>query len=429
MLIIDRLKFVYGFRKLPRMPELSILTKAGAEEALTDRIARSRAALGPAAAFDYPAEFRGSTPHFRVYYDPALGASAVPAANAVLTNCEHDFAAVQAWFGGLTPPGMPFQIVVAPLDPSGNGGGGAYHWGCPATTIYCDARWLPSFDPEYTRLVAIAEVIEVFEAAQAKGWNCAANNGEGLSRVLAEELHPAGVLPWMISSAAWLDTPGRPDYVSAIDTSDRNYVSTGCAVLFLNYLRYQLDFNWGEIVQAAGPTLEQVYGSLTHASGGYAALTALLQPFYPAGKPSGLKTDNPFPLAQPARFPVSGVQFRGAIGGSATLTWATYDWPGLWHVVWSVVPTSVGNTSQIRSTVEVQKTPGGLRYFISVTNLTASPVNVEGRYTILGAGFSAGVPAVQDVPPPRQIAPGVVDAGAPAVPADLRLLQRTASQQ
>ena len=41
--------------------------------------------------------------------------------------------------------------------------------------------------------------------------------------------------------AAWLDSD-RPDFVSRTDPSDNNFVSTGCATLFLNYLRHQLGF-------------------------------------------------------------------------------------------------------------------------------------------------------------------------------------------
>jgi hypothetical protein len=368
------------------LPELSILTKPGAEKIVAEHIAKSRAAAGAAAQFDNPATLRGSTPHFRVYYDPALGTNGIPLADDVIATCERDYSTLQSWFGGLTPPGLPFQIVITPLDSSGNGSGGAYHWGCAATTLYCDAKWVSALDPEYTRLLVIAEEAEVFEAAQSKGWNCGANNGEGLSRVLAEELHPAGIVPWMISSTAWLDSPDRPDYIDNTDPTDQNYISTGCAVLFLYYLRYQLGFTWSEIVQAAGGTLEETYRTLTHTTGGYANITKLLQSFYPPGKPSGLKTDNPFPLGESVRFPISGIQFRGTIGGSTTQTWFTYNWPELWRVVWTVVPTSVGTAPQIHWNVQVQKSPGAaLTYFISVTNLTPNPVDVEGRYVILGA--------------------------------------------
>ncbi len=365
------------------MPEMQIFTRPGGEETLSEAVAKSKAALGVGTAFDYPAILRGTTTHFQVYYDPALGTNGTQAADAVLATCEQDYATLQSWFGGITPPGLPIQVVIAPLDPSGNGGGGAYHYGCSAVTLYCDAKWVPVLDVEYTRLLVIAEEVEVFEAAQGRGWNCAASNGEGLSRVLAEQLHPGGIIPWMYSAPTWLNSPTRPDYISVTDPTDRNYVSTGCAVLFLYYLRYQLDFTWGEIVQAAGTTLQQTYQNLTGETGAYATFTRFLQSFYPIGRPSGLTTDNPFPLGLPTRFPICGVQFTGTVGAHSTHTWFTWGWPALWRVEWLVVPTNIG--PQIECNVQVQKSGAGLTYFIVITNLSPNPVDIEGRYIILCA--------------------------------------------
>jgi hypothetical protein len=145
-------------------------------------------------------------------------------------------------------------------------------------------------------MLVVAEEVEVFSAVQNRGWDCGASNGEGLSRVLAAtDLYP-GSLNGFNSAATWLDTPGRPDYVNNNDPTDRSYVSTGCSVLFLNYLRYQLGYKWGNIVQAAGTTLAQTYNGLTGLSDALTPFKALLQAHYPAGTPSGLTTDNPFPF-------------------------------------------------------------------------------------------------------------------------------------
>ncbi|HVB07434.1 MAG TPA: hypothetical protein VNF00_00685 [Candidatus Acidoferrales bacterium] len=67
-------------------------------------------------------------------------------------------------------------------------------------------------------------------------------------------------------------------------------------MLFLNYLHYQLNYTWPQIVQAAGSTLEQTYAGLAGAPGGFAPFKALLDSHFPPGQPSGLTTDNPFPL-------------------------------------------------------------------------------------------------------------------------------------
>jgi hypothetical protein len=78
----------------------------------------------------------------------------------------------------------------------------------------------------------------VFSAAQGLGWNCGDTNGEGLSRVLAEELYP-GVLDAFHTADAWLDS-SRPDYVSDGVGNDQDGLSNGCAVVFLYYLHYVL---------------------------------------------------------------------------------------------------------------------------------------------------------------------------------------------
>ncbi len=82
-----------------------------------------------------------------------------------------------------------------------------------------------------------AEIVEVFSAAQGGDWDCGASNGEGLSRVLATELYPAE-LDGYTTAADWLDG-GRPDDVNQTNPTDQDAVSNGCAVLFLNYMRYQ----------------------------------------------------------------------------------------------------------------------------------------------------------------------------------------------
>lgn len=345
------------------------------------------AALPPRVGFDYPATLRGSTAHFNVYYDDTtLGANGAAIADAVLSTCERDYATMQGYFGGLTPPGLPFNIVVAALDASGRGYGGAYHYGCSAVDLYLDAKTVPAIDADYTRFLLIAEAVEVFEAAQGAGWDCGASNGEGLSRVLATDLYPAQ-LDGYTTAAVWLDTPGRPDYVNVTDPTDRNFISTGCAVLFLNYLRYQEDFTWPEIVAAGGMTLQQTYQRLTQQVDAFTPFMNVLQRFYPAGTPSGLTTDNPFPLMASMTFPFCGVQFRGSVPAYSTQTWFTYNWPVLWHVEWTVVPTSVSTGGpQITSQVSVEKSSGDyITYWISITNLTAAQVDIEARYCVLGA--------------------------------------------
>jgi hypothetical protein len=175
---------------------------------------------------------------------------------------------------------------------------GAYHHGRGATDIYCDSGG--SADVDLTRFLEVSELVEVFEAAQGVGWDGAASNGEGLSRVLAVQLYPdqTGV---GTTAANWLDAPGRPDYVNVNDPFagtglGYNPVSIGCTVLFLNWLRYQLGYTWAQIVQAGASTLAQTYTNLNGGSDGFTPFKDILARRFPEGKPSGLMNDNPFPI-------------------------------------------------------------------------------------------------------------------------------------
>ena len=86
------------------------------------------------------------------------------------------------------------------------------------------------------------------------------------------------------------------DWISKNDSTDTNYFSIGCSVLFLNWLKFQLNFTWTQIIAAGSPTLAGTYKNLTNETDGYSKFTALINAKYPPGVPSNLTTDNPFPL-------------------------------------------------------------------------------------------------------------------------------------
>ena len=80
-----------------------------------------------------------------------------------------------------------------------------------------------------------------------------------------------------------------------------------------------------------------------------------------------------------------GVQFSGSVPANATQTWFKFNWNPALHVEWNVVPTSPApGAAQLEWNVQVQRSsPSALTYFISVHNLTATPVNIEARYAIM----------------------------------------------
>ncbi len=234
-----------------------------------------------------PYTLRGSTPHFEVYYENSVGSNGPTLADSVLATCEVEYQKLQTYFGQLVPQGLPFKIYIV------SGIEGAYHLGCLATELHCGAD--STTVAETIRMLVVAEEDEVFMANQGH-WDCGASTGEGLSRVLATELHPSA-LDGYTSAASWLDAPGRPDYISVTDPTDVHYVSMGCSVLFLNWMRYQLGYSWNQIIAAGAATLSSIYTKLT---GGLDAVTRFkeaMKAAFPEGQPSGLSNDNPFPVS------------------------------------------------------------------------------------------------------------------------------------
>jgi hypothetical protein len=229
---------------------------------------------------------QGTTENFEVYFQTALGIAGKQLAQGVLGTCEAEYADLQQIFG-ISATGLPFKIRID------DGTFGAFHSTCADTEIHCAAFNRDNVD--LTRMLVVAEEVEVFEADLANGWDCGATNGEGLSRVLATEMYPHE-LNGFATAAAWLDSD-RPDYVSTNLSDDTDSLSNGCAVLFLNYLHYQLHYSWPDIVQSGGATLAETYQRLTGETDAFESFSALLAEHYTPGQPSGVVGDNVFPLA------------------------------------------------------------------------------------------------------------------------------------
>ncbi len=237
----------------------------------------------------------GSTANVDVLYATSLGKAGAGLAKLCLARCEADHALVSGWFGRKLPRAA---LLVYPLDSGHDGSGGAEHYGCAATDLYCDADFLD--DGSTTLALFVAELSEVGQAQQAKGWDCGASNGEALSRLHAELAHPS-VLDGYSTAAAWLDTPDRPDWITQSDPTDQDAVSTGCGVLFLTWLLSR-GFTLTQITQAAAPTLAGTYKALYPAVPSASVFSLFLnacQTNWPLGKPSGVTVDNPWGVAPP----------------------------------------------------------------------------------------------------------------------------------
>jgi hypothetical protein len=80
----------------------------------------------------------------------------------------------------------------------------------------------------------------------------------------------------------------------------------------------------------------------------------------------------------------TGVQFVGSLAANQTQRWFTFNWNAAWHVVWYMMPTSTQTVPEVSWSVATQRADAtNVTYWITVTNLTATPVTFEGRYAIL----------------------------------------------
>jgi hypothetical protein len=230
----------------------------------------------------------GKTAHFDVSYLTRLGKKGADLAQAILQNCERDYATLQQAFGGLTPARLPFVVQVTA------GSTGASHSSCLGTDISVGGSSGSNVD--FIRSLLVAEADEVFMANFGKGWDCGASPGEGLSRVLANDIYPGVEPAGFISSNVWLNSRPRPNYVDNAQPTDTDYPSIGCSVLFLNWLRFQLKHTWADIIAGGGATLADTYKSLTGKNTGWRDFSEFMNAHFPATKKYNLNTDNPFPV-------------------------------------------------------------------------------------------------------------------------------------
>jgi hypothetical protein len=298
---------------------------------------------------------RGKTAHFTVRFADQLGAQGAALADAVLARCENDYISLQNLFGGITPAGLPFLVHIRP------GSNGASHANCGSTEMFCDA--FGGNDGRLESMLVVAEADEVFMANQNAGWNCGASNGEALSRVIAAEL-TGDNFP---TAQAWLNSPRR-NFVSQNAPTDQDAVSTGCAALFINYLRSQLQFSLAQIVQAGGATLSQTSVNLGRGRYPFEPFALLLELHFPSGNPAALGSDNPFPLPL-TTVPLSGLVHLQGIGDAG--------------FVEDVFAGTQGQSRRVEG-FQLQFNPPianlGLRYMAHVTDVGDLPWVSEGQF-------------------------------------------------
>jgi hypothetical protein len=251
----------------------------------------------------------GSTPHFVVTYDSSFTGGTQPdgpaLAQGALDYCEYDLARLSLLFGGIMPAAssLPIQINLVP------GAGGAENNLLNSIDVFCDLNT----DPAGIPALVVAEEAEIFMALQNKGWIANWSNGEALSRVSAQILYPERA--WLFSTGNdWLNgdaaspNAARSNWIDNVYHSDQDDVSVGCGSLFLNYLAYQLNLRWPDIIQAGAPTTNTLAetATLLGVTNAWTNFIALITTYLPApmtlpAEPIGIgqqpePTDDPFPF-------------------------------------------------------------------------------------------------------------------------------------
>jgi hypothetical protein len=236
----------------------------------------------------------GQTTNFIISYDSSLtgmgGNPNGPAlSQGVLDYCEYDLVRLSMLFGNIMPPAssLPFLVNLVP------GAGGA--WNNGTNLITCNINTNSAVDG--MPALVVAEEAEIFMNIQAKGWNPGWSNGEALSRVCAQILYPER--SWLFSTGSqWLNNNPRPGWVDTVEHTDQDFISIGCGSIFLNYLAYQLNYSWPDIIGAGAPTTNTLSETATilGVQNAYSSFASLLAAYYPVGTTVRLYTDDVFPL-------------------------------------------------------------------------------------------------------------------------------------
>lgn len=257
----------------------------------------------------------GQTRHFIVRYDDAVGAPALVVANAVLALCEADLARLSVYLpyrrgdagDPFVNPPIDIQIVNDPPGgPGFSGGDNNGHFPGEQSRIRINPFSAPgvTITSDHAGFVFVAEMAELIMGFYA--WDAGSSQGEALSLVMAEELHPTSTSNWV---NPWLSWPRpRPDWISRNEPAsdgitprgDRDQIAFGCGTIFIYFLRYQLGFPYDQICMAGGTLLSDRYHNLTGANDDPAAqVNTLLDDHFGTGT-INLVSNNPFPLYEGA---------------------------------------------------------------------------------------------------------------------------------
>jgi hypothetical protein len=227
----------------------------------------------------------GRTDNFEAFYDRSFGETGRSIAAAILDRAEADLETLSRTFGRPAPAGDPFVVVLARLDDDRR----SYR---ESRVIFCNLETTPRPESRQCSFYVAFQLAAL--CADRVGWD--AIIGEALARALATAVYPRRIAGFATSSV-WLDG-GREDVFSGPLVPGLS--TTGGAVLFINFLHYQLGFSWTEIVATPGPDLRSVALRLTGTGDQPEVFRSLMDSHFPVGLPARVLGDNPFPLEPPA---------------------------------------------------------------------------------------------------------------------------------
>jgi len=231
---------------------------------------------GPAwPGFRGTSQFVGSTSDaiVTVYVDPNLGPQGLQNAQDLLADAPRVVAANNAIFG---TTGGAVSVIVYALGGATDGTGGA--------------EVCASFGNS-TRVYALFEA-ELSECSM-NGQLCGQSTGEALSRWCASSTSN-NALADFATAPDWAQS-GKRDFVTNVDPTDQNAVSTGCGMAFISWLlskRYTLaQIAQQMVTDGDAGTFAALYGALTGDNPANAWPSFLNDV---NALPDGVNSDNPF---------------------------------------------------------------------------------------------------------------------------------------
>jgi hypothetical protein len=246
-------------------------------------------------------------------------------ANALAQTCESDIQRLASLFRiPFDVDGLNRGVRVYIISPPGEGASNPGFGGVLSPSDmdingdYAPAKpdaQAPIVRGEFVRFLFVAELSEIMMDITSSGWNRGSSEGEALSIILGTELRPMGYYGAAGGAPrvnAWLQS-SRPDWISKTEPTDKNAISYGCGILFINYLRHQLGFDLASIMatrppfdfRAGGSTLAGRYAALTGnpAAQAYPEFMAFLEQHLPSAtaEQQWVGRDDIFPLQTPQR--------------------------------------------------------------------------------------------------------------------------------